>query len=328
MPRWMSGPLLAMTMVLAASPAPAGSGYSWPTHTPYSVSESRMSRALDCRREQGDKFIFGGAGALDGSGRKHPVLLVHGTGISRRQSWEWNYWKVLTERGWEVCWIALPKSALGDIQISSEFVAKAIELMHDATGEQIDVLGHSQGGLQPRWAIKWFPSARFVADYIGLASPNHGTSVANDVSQDEGCFKSCWQLRRNSKFIRALNRDTETPGPINYTNIYTASDELIQPPGTQDLSGANKKNILLQDLCPGRPVDHVGILADYVTWVLVKDALRHPGPADPRILTTEDCLEDTMPGADDPPAGAADVVDFTQGKITDHEPPLKDYAKP
>jgi triacylglycerol esterase/lipase EstA (alpha/beta hydrolase family) len=47
---------------------------------------------------------------------------------------------------------------LNDIQVSSEYVARAVQLMHRKTGEKVDVLGHSQGGLQPRWAIRFFPS--------------------------------------------------------------------------------------------------------------------------------------------------------------------------
>ena len=311
-------------MLLAAAPA-AGGGYSWPSDAPYIVSKDKMRDALACR--DGSRHSKHGAWALDGEARKHPVLLVHGTGVNRRQNWSWNYWGTLREKGWEVCWVNLPKASLGDVQISSEYVAHALTLMHRAAGEKIDVIGHSQGGLQPRWAIKWFSSARFVADYIALASPNHGTRVANDSSQNEGCFKACWQIRRRSKFIRALNRDAETPGPIFYTSIYTRFDELVQPTGTQALAGG-ATNALLQDLCPGRPVDHITIAADYVAWVLVRDALLHARPADPDAVKTQDCLQDAMPGADEPPTGAAKLVDWTQGEITDHEPPLKPYARP
>lgn len=312
-------------MLLVAAPASPGGDYKWPSDAPYSVSKKRMKEALACR--SGPRHSARGAGALNGNKRKHPVLLVHGTGVNRRQNWEWNYWPVLRDKGWEVCWVNLPRAALGDIQVAAEYVAHALKLMHRASGEKIDILGHSQGGLQPRWAIKWFATARFVADYIALASPNHGTRMANDLSQNEGCFEACWQMRRRSRFIRALNRTTETPGPIYYTSIYTTFDELIQPTGTQAMKGG-ASNVLLQDLCPGRPVDHVSIATDYVAWILVRDALLHPGPADPKIVGNEDCLRDRMPGADQPPAGAAALADWTQGEITDHEPPLKPYARP
>lgn len=59
-----------------------------------------------------------------------PVLLVHGTGVTRRQNWGWNYWKVLPEAGFDVCWVQLPKASLGDIQVASEYVVFAVGRMH------------------------------------------------------------------------------------------------------------------------------------------------------------------------------------------------------
>ncbi|MDQ3954088.1 MAG: lipase [Actinomycetota bacterium] len=316
---------LLVACLFALGPAPsatlAGESYSFPGDAPYSVPRDKMDAALDCKY----KGKTGGVGILDGSGVEQPVLLVHGTGITRRQSWGWNYWTALPKRGFEVCWVQLPAVALKDIQTSAEYVARAYQTMHAASDQKIDVLGHSQGGLQPRWAIKWFPAGRFVADYIGLASPNHGTQVANGATKQGNCFPSCWQLRQDSKFENALNRDEETPGGIHYTSIWTTFDELIQPPGTQNLEGA--VNVSLQDLCPGRPVDHAAILGDFVAWKLVRNALKNPGPADPDIVTEADCTKDRMPGAGEQP-DLGGLADFSQGKSTDHEPPLKPYAKP
>jgi triacylglycerol lipase len=316
--------LLVGSLLFALLPcaAWAGQSYSFPGDAPYSVPLKKMDAALDCKFE-GE---VGGVGILDGSGKEQPVLLVHGTGITRRQSWSWNYWKALPQRGFEVCWVELPDVALNDIQVSAEYVARAYETMHNAAGQKIDVLGHSQGGLQPRWAIKWFPSGRFVADYIGLASPNHGTQVANSATSAGQCFPACWQMRQDSKFETALNRDEETPSAIHYTSIWSTFDELVQPPGTQNLDGGT--NISLQDVCasPPRPVDHAAILGDFVTWKLVRYALKNPGPADPSIITEADCARDRMPGAgEEPDLGA--MGDFSQGESTDHEPPLKPYAK-
>lgn len=311
--------------VSAASDASPAGGAAWPGDAPYSVSKRKMRSALECRN--GNKISHHGAGALTGEAREHPVLLVHGTGTSREQNWSWNYWGTLREKGWEVCWVQLPHSSLRDIQVSSEYVAHAIKLMHRASGQKVDVMGHSQGGLQPRWAIKWFSSSRYVADYIGIASPNHGTLVAQTLSSLGGCIPACWQMRPDSEFIAALNRDDETPGHIAYTSIYTAVDELVQPPGTQDLDGAS--NIMLQDLCPGRPSDHVLIAGDYITWLLVRDALINRGNADPSVVSTEDCARPHMPGAEDPPADFGGLSDFTQdGEIVQEEPPLKPYAQP
>ena len=130
------------------------------------------------------------------------------------------------------------------------------EVMHESTGENIDLLGHSQGGLEPRWVIKWFPAGAFVDDYIALATPNHGASMFDKDTADGREIEAGWQMRTDSNFLAALNRGDETPGPIDYTSIYSNTDELIRPVGTQGVEGG--ANILLQDLCPGRRVDHGG----------------------------------------------------------------------
>src|SRR5205823_12901620 len=89
-----------------------------------------------------------------------PVLLVHGTGLTPDESWSWNYGKVLPAQGYDTCTVALPDSALGDIQVASEYVVYAIERIHAITGRRVDVIGHSQGGLEPRWAVRWWAGAR------------------------------------------------------------------------------------------------------------------------------------------------------------------------
>lgn len=310
--------LLACLTLAVVSAAPAIAGTKGKAR--YSVPVEKLDAALACAHIDGDTFRFG---AVTGAGRSEPVLLVHGTGATREQNWEWNYWTALLDEGFEVCWVQLPNGSVGDIQISSEYVARAVEMMHKHSGEKVDVLGHSQGGLQPRWAIKWFPSGDKVDDYVGLASPNHGTYMAGYGPLAGPCFESCWQMRAGSNFLAALNADDETPGATSYTSIYTATDELVQPTGTQALEGAS--NILLQDICPGRPVDHVGIAGDYVTWELVLNAFTQTGPADPAELSADACTQTVIPGMDAP--SPSEPADYSEGKITSEEPPLMPYAR-
>ncbi len=243
--------------------------------------------------------------------------------MNRETNWDWNYWDALPEAGFETCWVQLPGEALVDIQISAEYVARAIQVMNRTSGEKTDVLGHSQGGLVPRWSIKWFPSGTLVGDYIGLASPNHGTETADAGTRFGQAPPAVWQLRRAAKFIAAVNRGDETPGRTHYTSIYTAADELVQPVGTQALAGGT--NILLQDICPGRPVDHANIAGDGLTYLLVLDALINPGPAAVKRLPASACQEAAMPGASAPPPDSA--PNYDSGRTVDREPRLKPYAR-
>lgn len=286
----------------------------YPGNADYSVRTKKLDRSLACSP---------GLKNLDGSAEHQPVLLVHGTFVGREHNWSWNYWPQLQELGREVCWVNLPAASLNDIQVSSEYVARAIQVMHRRTGEKVDVLGHSQGGLQPRWAIRFFPSGRFVDDYIGLASPNHGTAAADLATAFGRCFEACWQMSTTSRFMAALNAGDETPGRTDYTNIYTGTDELVQPAGTQALDGGT--NVLLQDLCPERPVDHVSIAADGLTYMLVIDAMEQPGPTDPARLPEGHCQATTMPGSSAPPPMG--LPEWSQYTDADREPRLKSYAR-
>jgi hypothetical protein len=116
------------------------------------------------------------------------------------------------------------------------------------------------------------------------------------------------------------------------TSIYSETDDLVQPYETSMLDGAT--NIAVQDLCPGRPVDHIALAYDAVAFALTIDALDHPGPADAG-RSGYDCSQYAMPGvsAFDIAAGEARLYgNVTLAFVyandnTDHEPDLKAYAR-
>jgi hypothetical protein len=85
-------------------------------------------------------------------------------------------------------------------------------------GSSVDVVGHSQGGIEPRWALRWWPGMRsMVAHYIGLASPNHGIDAADVCAGSGNCGPAVWQMAQGSRLLAALNRGSEAPGPTSYT---------------------------------------------------------------------------------------------------------------
>ncbi|MDQ4028353.1 MAG: lipase [Actinomycetota bacterium] len=283
----------------------------WPGNARYSVSGTTLNSALECGTP------------IDGGGRAEPVLLVHGTGVTPEQNWGWSYRPALRKAGFEVCWVTLPNAAFEDIQISAEYAARAIEIMNHRAGELVDVIGHSQGGLSLRWAIKWFPAGALVDDYVGFASPNHGTRTAISAARAGKCFAACWQMRPRSAFIGALNRGDETPGDVSYTSIYTINDEAVRPAESSSLAGA--MNVVIQDVCPGRPVEHLLLAGDAVTWELAVDALTHRGAADVERVSPFACFKLALPGATlNWPERGADTVNV---RYPSREPPLRPYAR-
>jgi pimeloyl-ACP methyl ester carboxylesterase len=237
------------------------------------------------------------------SGAHEPVLLIHGT-AGTREAWSWNYVKVLSSHGYDVCAVTLPDYAREDIQISAEYVVYAIRDMAERSHSKVDVIGFSQGPLEPRWAIKWWPDIRKrVDDMVLMAGVSHGFTETNAL-----CFSSCirpfWQMKPDSKFLAALNSGDETPGDISYTSVYSRTDQFVwltggkSDPWTNSASLDGATNIAVQDICPGRNVEHFQALFDAVYYAVVIDALSHPGPADPGRVDRGLCLQGAMPGVD------------------------------
>jgi triacylglycerol esterase/lipase EstA (alpha/beta hydrolase family) len=260
--------LLVAPSVRADEPAP-------PPDPPYSVPESALAAALACP-------------ASFSHPDHEPVLLVHGTFTSGPEQWTWSYGLMLEQRGFDVCTVTYPDRGLGDMQVSAEYVAHAVNEIHDLTGSPVDMVGHSQGGIMPRWAIKWWPSVQAnVDDFVMLASPNHGVALA--AGAKDAPFQLSEVMRQfdpASAFVTTLNAGDETPGSVSYSSIYSLTDELVQPAtptATAAVDGAT--NVLVQDLCPGRVVDHLSLgTTDRLVQELTIDALVDAGPVDPARL--------------------------------------------
>jgi triacylglycerol lipase len=304
---------LFLVLSLFAPAARAQEPYGPPLQTP----QATLAAALHCPATFKDA--------------KHsPVLLVHGTFSDDRSNWSWNYVPALGSLGFDVCTATLPNNSLDDMQIQAEYVVYAVRQMAARSGELVSLIGASQGTLHPRWAVKWWPDVQdAVDDIIFLAAPHHGTEMQSSGTSFGRCFASCWQMKPGSDYLNALNAGDETPSDISYTSIYTIFDELVipqLPESTSKLDGA--RNVALQDLCPGRPTEHVGIsTADAVAYWLAVDALTHAGPADPARFDVATCAQAMMPGATPEALFTSGGSAGFNGEYIDHEPPLKAYAR-
>ena len=90
------------------------------------------------------------------SGAHEPVLFVHGTAGRSEDHWALGYQKILPDLGFDVCTVRLPDLALADIQTATEYVVHAVRAIAAKSGKKVDVVGYSQGGLEPRWAVKYW----------------------------------------------------------------------------------------------------------------------------------------------------------------------------
>jgi hypothetical protein len=267
-----------------------------------------------------------------------PVLLVPGTGASAKDNFSWNYEPALNARGIPWCAITFPYVGNGDIQVNGEYMVYAIRTMYARAGRPIAIVGHSQGGMVPRWALRFWPDTRaMVDDVIGFAGSNHGTTQAGLACQGS-CLEANWQQAYMSNFIRALNSFQETFPGVSYTNVYTHNDEVVRPnsddTGSSSLHGGGGRvtNVAVQDVCPADSSEHdlLGTV-DAVAYALAIDALEHDGPADPGRIPATVCAQPYMPGIDPvtgPASGLQALYDdeSSTGPETTSEPPLACYV--
>ena len=236
------------------------------------------------------------------------MLLSPGTSATPEQNFSWNYERAFTAQHRPFCDVTMPHHTLGDIQVAGEYLVYAIRTMHAMAGRRVAVLGHSQGGMSMRWALRFWPDTRpMVDDIIGMAPDNHGTSAGGACQEGTtSCVPADWQQADTSHFIAALNSRTETFRGISYTNVFTHTDEEVKPSDSVATASASLRtgagritNVATQDLCPADTYEHnlMGTV-DPVTYALVMDALTHDGPAVPSRVPTAVCGEVYQPGID------------------------------
>ena len=276
---------------------------------PLSVAPKKLGASIDCSE--------------DGAAGQRWVLLIHGTGADSQINWSWNHIPALDQLGIPWCTVDLPVGGSGDLQSNAEYVVNAIRVVYRRSGKRIGIIGHSQGGISPRWAFRFWPDTRkMVDDLVGYAPPNHGSASADATCEADGpCSPSNHQFRTDSKFNVALNSFTETFPGISYTNVYSHTDFIATPnaddTGTSSLhvgQGAIA-NIAIQDICPLQTSEHLGLAYDAVAWALAYDALAHPGPAVAGHIPLSVCAELIMPGVNKA-TFAADVARAAAGFLT------------
>ncbi len=312
---------LVLIVALAPPAASARSAPGPPLATPASV----LAQAFSCTDE------------LSGA-RRDPVLLVHGTFADSDINWSWNYLKALPARGEPACTVDLPDRSAGDIQVSTEYVVYAIRRMAKESGRRVAIISHSQGGLEARWALRWWPDIRHrVSDLIMFGTPNHGSAFPDAICPGPFlCAASLYQMRSDSRFLATLDRGRDAVGAVPYTSIGTTDDHIFVLPEQTVIDGGGKHatNVVVQDLCPAHVVDHNGLPFDGPTYAIATDALDHRGPARLSRIDPAVCQTDTMPGVDRADADArlaayavtlAELLGPT-GPKAEGEPPLACYA--
>ena len=211
-----------------------------------------------------------------------PVVIVHGTfgdsqNLLQRLSWS------VRSAGYCVFALDYGNRATGPIEDSAAQLKTFVDRVLSATGAaKVSMVGHSQGGMMPRYYIRFLGGASKVDDLVGLAPSNHGTSNPLLLTPGLGYLcPSCLQQKAGSAFLQRLNAGDETPGPVSYTNIVTRYDEVVIPHTSGFLAGPNTTNVRLQDKCRLDIAGHLLIPSDGPAIRLALNALGRVGPANP-----------------------------------------------
>ena len=218
-----------------------------------------------------------------GKGHTRPIVLVHGTGGDMSVSWNLIS-PTLAEQGYCVFALDYGGRGLGKIEDSAAELGAFVKRVLHATGaNKVAIVGHSQGGMMPRYYMRFLGGKKKVAELIGLVPSNHGTT--NPLAPlAAGCI-ACQQQVAGSTFMENLNAGNETPGRrVSFTQITTELDEVVTPYTSAFLDGRKSTNIVVQDKCPDDAYEHVGIIYDPVAVQWVENALKRKGrPASPRF---------------------------------------------
>jgi triacylglycerol esterase/lipase EstA (alpha/beta hydrolase family) len=230
-----------------------------------------------------------------------PVVLVHGTFANRANSWQ-AISPLLHNEGY--CVFALNYGSYrgsgafgiygtGGIRRSAGQLGAFVDRVLAATGAaEVDLVGHSQGGMMPRWYLKFTAGAtQKVGTLAGLSSSNHGTTAAGlftlssffpgaDAFTGELC-PACRQQKRGSAFLQQLNAGGDTVAGVSYTVVQTRYDQVVTPYTSAFLSGPNVTNILLQDQCRLDFGDHLSMPYDHIAAADVLNALDPAHPVRP-----------------------------------------------
>ena len=228
-----------------------------------------------------------------------PVVLVHGTFANGTVNWATDA-PILAARGY--CVFALTYGAQEGIPVlraiapvadSAAQLSTFVDGVLAATGSsKVDIVGHSQGGMMPRYYLKFLGGASKVHTLVGLAPSSHGTTlngIALLAQQFPGAIDivnsacpACVDQIVGSDTLTRLNSGGDTVSGVSYTVISTRYDEVVTPYTTQALSGAH--NVTLQNLCAVDVSEHAAIAFDPIALHETENAL------DPAHASTSNCL--------------------------------------
>jgi triacylglycerol esterase/lipase EstA (alpha/beta hydrolase family) len=187
--------------------------------------------------------------------------------------------------------------SIGPVVTSAQELASEVQTVLSQTGaSQVDLVGHSQGGMLAEYYAKVLGGAPYIHDLIGLSPTTHGTTLdglTNLASFFPGASQlvasacpACADQETGSSVIQTLDNGPIAQAGVKYTIIETLNETVVTPVGSSFIHEPGVTNEYVQSSCPFDPVDHVDLTYDPVVLQLVLNAL------DPATAQSPDCWDE------------------------------------
>ncbi|HBX76904.1 MAG TPA: hypothetical protein DEG43_04600 [Acidimicrobiaceae bacterium] len=181
--------------------------------------------------------------------------------------------------------------------------------------EQVDIVGHSEGSVMPRYWMRYGSSVASngspkVGHMIGVAPASQGALDAELAERlrtnepfksvqkalaENGCG-ACLQLMNGSEFMTSINGAGPFPGErfsgpaqpgVSYMMLATTWDNFVVPYRAGFIDHPQFKNQTVQQSCLIDHADHLSIVFDPVAYDLILNELDLDNPRPVRCVATE-----------------------------------------
>jgi triacylglycerol lipase len=276
--------LAAALLMPAEVHAGAAAPTAWPYPVTYRVLPGVVANATD---PTGSPPGANNWSCKPSAAHPTPVVLVHGLLATMQDNWN-TMSPLLADNGY--CVFALTYGSedgepyFGGVaameQSAVELGAFVTRVLAATGASRVDLVGHSEGTVMPRYWMEFLGGGRYVDRYVMFTPIWHGTQFygAATIQQlgaelvpgfslvEAQLFAktcgSCPEFLTGSPFLRKLDAGgTALPG-VTYTDIMTRYDELVLPYTSGNLAAPNVTNIVLQDQCPVDYSDHLTVAFD------------------------------------------------------------------
>lgn len=177
---------------------------------------------------------------------------------------------------------------IGPLARSAAEISSFVDQVRAKTGAgQVDLVGHSQGGLIGEYYLKLLGGAGKVHAFVGLSPTTHGTTLdglATLASAFPGAnllvgsaCPACVDQEAGSAVVNAVDSGTIAQHGVSYTIIETHNETVVTPAGSAFIDEPGVTNEWLQTSCPLDFTDHADLSYDKGVYGLVENAIDPAG---------------------------------------------------